>query len=288
MKINPKIIVAVLVLAVSACSRSPEEQCIASKTDALKTALPYMMALMKGARGMAIPGRIEADKAINKVKIACNNPNYSLSDLIEESELTEAGFVLKQRKNKVNQTSNIKSSDTEFSGAKLGGKVRDYFFGEKLEVDGGPYFFTANKALIGYEYDEKIKYENQGYDQKIQSITYQCRDYSFPASSGGWSIDDFDCESDVSSLENSNWQKLCRVHTFGSINQPFQNIFLKNNAFITAYSNKIDAYGIYSNKNQFNFAYKPCDQAEKLKTEAVKNGFESIGDYLQSISIDKK
>ena len=94
-----------------------------------------------------------------------------------------------------------KSRSTEFCGAKLGGKVKDFMFGEPLEMDGGPYFFTKNKAQLSYFLDDGVDPVKNGSLGKITAITFECREGLFPQSTGQASIDGVSCESSISKLE---------------------------------------------------------------------------------------
>jgi hypothetical protein len=125
---------------------SPEDQCKAAKLQALKSSEPYFLALMKGERGMSVSGYQEAISATKLANSICGLNDYSVNDLLGESELTSSGFILKE----INKVSNskktedefkyeIKSNSSEFSGAKLNGKIKDYKHGDPLEIDGGPY-----------------------------------------------------------------------------------------------------------------------------------------------------
>jgi hypothetical protein len=179
----------------------------------------------------------------------------------------------------------IESNFVNFSYAKLGGKVGEYFAGDKLEIDGGPYFFTKNKARINYSYDEKISYEKQGLDQKIIAIIFSCKESIFPISEGLASIDGVSCYSELSKLENSEWKKSCSVYSFNNLSKPLDILFTKNNAAIQVKfdemsSPSIDQIGLYSDISRFNTGYRSCDEAEKLKYKAIQGGFKSLGDMM--------
>lgn len=116
----------------TACYKPQEETCIASKSQGLKTSLPFMMALMQGSRGMTVPGRVESDNAIKSIQRACANPNYSISDLIKESELTNSGFVLIE-KHKLSENCSSQK-DYEF-GVKNGLKMAPPCSGSALGGD---------------------------------------------------------------------------------------------------------------------------------------------------------
>ena len=269
---------------------SPEDQCKAAKLQALKSSEPYFMALMNGERGLSVRGYQEAISATKMASSICKIDNYGVNELLGEAQLTSSGFVLKENskagttaKNEDEFNYEINSDSMEFSGAKLNGKVKDYKHGDPLEIDGGPYYFTKNRALLSYEYDEKVPYEKQGLNQKINSITYNCTDLVFGRSKGIGSIDGISCESTLPNLDKSNWKKLCYVYSFESLNQPFDFLYLKNNAFVIfrydkkTKSHLIEELGIISDPHKFNYAYKECDEADKLRKATIQKGYNSLG-----------
>jgi hypothetical protein len=79
----------------SAAAADPSALCKATKLLALKASEPYFLNLLKGARGMSVPGYRESEAATKSVALACGIKNYSASDLIDEAKLTPNGFVLK-------------------------------------------------------------------------------------------------------------------------------------------------------------------------------------------------
>lgn len=79
----------------STASKNPEVICKSSKLLALKASEPYLMNLMKGSRGMSVPGYAEAEAAVKSVALACGVEKYSVNELLDEAELTNSGFVLK-------------------------------------------------------------------------------------------------------------------------------------------------------------------------------------------------
>lgn len=184
----------------------------------------------------------------------------------------------------------IESTKVEFSYAKLGGKVRDFHVGEKLEIDGGPYYFTKNKALLSYDYDDKISYEMQGLDQVIKAISFNCNSSVFPQSEGNASIDIISCYTDISSLENASlqngaWNKRCYVYSFGDYYTPFNLLYTKNNAFVKvdfdkSNTPKITVLGLYSDKDRFDRSYRSCEEAQQLKSKAMQGGYKSLGEMM--------
>lgn len=179
----------------------------------------------------------------------------------------------------------IKSNSIEFSGAKLGGKIKDYKFGDQLEIDGGPYFFTKNGALLSYQVDEKIddKWKHAS-DGNITGITFECEDSVFGRSIGDASIDGFSCSSSTSELLSNGWKKLCSVYDFNSFAEPLKGLYLKNNAFFQDKPSKnslpkISSFGLRPNLNS-NSAYQECVSVEKLKIKAKKEGYKSLGDMI--------
>ena len=179
----------------------------------------------------------------------------------------------------------IKSNSIEFSGAKLGGKIKDYKFGDQLEIDGGPYFFTKNGALLSYQVDEKIddKWKHAS-DGNITGITFECEDSVFGRSIGDASIDGFSCSSSTSELLSNGWKKLCSVYDFNSFAEPLKGLYLKNNAFFQDKPSKnslpkISSFGLRPNLNS-NSAYQECASVEKLKIKAKKEGYKSLGDMI--------
>jgi hypothetical protein len=89
---------------------SPEQQCKAAKSQALKSAEPYFLALMKGERGMSVSGYQEALSATKLASSICKLENYSVNDLLNESQLTSSGFALKELSNK-NLDQQVQKSD---------------------------------------------------------------------------------------------------------------------------------------------------------------------------------
>ncbi len=179
----------------------------------------------------------------------------------------------------------IKSNSIEFSGAKLGGKIKDYKFGDELAIDGGPYFFTKNHALLSYELDGKIEDQwKHASDGTISGITFECHDNVFGRSIGLASIDGFSCSSSTSELISSGWKKLCSVYDFNSFTMPLKGLYLKNNAFFEDEPSKnspskISSFGLRPSLKSNN-AYQDCSAVEKLKIKAKKEGYKSLGDMM--------
>jgi hypothetical protein len=281
---------------VSFSNRSPEDRCRTAKIQALKSSEPFFLALMKGERGMNVTGYQEAISATKAAGLECGIDNYTYSNLLNESEFTGSGFALKQelKTTKVQKIDNeeekfayiASSNSQEFSGAKINSKIKDYKYGEALEIDGGPYFFTKNRALLTYQYDEKISYENQGLNQLISKISFNCIESVFGKSKGTASIDNITCDSSISYLDKSEWKKLCYLYSFDSLDYPLNFVYLKNNAFVIASYNKKDKthviteLGLSADINKFNFGYKDCNEAEGLKRTAFEKGYKSLGDMV--------
>jgi hypothetical protein len=89
------------------------DQCHAAKEHALKASELYLMSLMKGDRGMSVPGRQESEEATKKVAAACALAEYSATDLLDEVEFTNAGLRLKK---KLTENSKSKTDDSTWYG----------------------------------------------------------------------------------------------------------------------------------------------------------------------------
>lgn len=178
-----------------------------------------------------------------------------------------------------------KSDSNEFSGAKLNSKVKDFTFGEPLQIDGGPYYFTKNKSHLFYEgFDPNASYEERGLNQKITRITFNCRKSVFSKSMGFASIDDISCDSNPNQLQSDGWRKYCSSYSFKPLEKPVDLLFIKNNSFIeVGYDDGdvqyIKKLGIGINMD-FSKTHKDCAKVEFMKGEARQKGFKSLGDML--------
>ena len=100
---------------------------------------------------------VETLREVNKFKVDSaqnsNTENSSKKTTISEtsnSKPSNESDIDLSKEDKTNEKFNFKiSSDSkEFSGAKIGTKIKEYAKGEPLTVDGNMYFFTENGAHL--------------------------------------------------------------------------------------------------------------------------------------------
>ena len=176
-----------------------------------------------------------------------------------------------------------RSDSKEFSGAKLGGKIKDHMFGDRMDMDGGPYFFSKNNALLSYSLDDGIDSWAHGVEGKITTITFYCSTTVFRQGLGHASIDNISCDSSIADIEKSQWSKQCNTYHFGSYKDALDVVYLKGNAFVSVSQKrgtpKITGLGLYENV-AFTTGFEDCQHAEILKNKAMKQGYKSLGDMM--------
>ena len=176
---------------------------------------------------------------------------------------------------------NISSGSKSFSGAVLGESIKLHRYGEALEIDGGPYFFTKNHSRLSYAGGRSDSLESP-----IVNIAFMCNENVFGKSEGAAVIDGVSCESNVNDVLNSkDWQRLCYLYSFEPLDKPLSLHLRKNNAYIDIkYDNGSDAkiaeIGITLIKVTLGEAYQDCKEAEKMKALAFQKGFKSLGDMM--------
>jgi hypothetical protein len=169
---------------VSFSNRSPEERCTNAKKQALKSSETFFLAIMKGERGMNVPGYQEAISATKSAGLVCGIDNYTYIDLLNDSELTASGFALKDEKERKNIRSEIAKSNTlakTLASLELKSKVNelngDWKVLWRLSEQTGDlygYFFKSNSDIDKRIREScqvesictfKFEYEDLDYDQ---------------------------------------------------------------------------------------------------------------------------
>jgi hypothetical protein len=174
---------------VSFSNRSPEDRCRTAKKQALKSSEPFFLAIMKGERGMSVPGYQEAISATKSAGLVCGIDNYTYVDLLNESEFTSSGFALKDKKEiktgrneiakseavaKTLETLELKSKVNEFHGdwrvlwrlSEQTGDVYGYFFKSNSEIDKRIRESCQSESICTF----KFEYDELGYDQIKDSL----------------------------------------------------------------------------------------------------------------------
>jgi hypothetical protein len=174
---------------VSFSNRSPEDSCRTAKKQALKSSEPFFLAIMKGERGMSVPGYQEAISATKSAGLVCGIDNYTYVDLLNESEFTSSGFALKDKKDiktsrneiakseavaKTLETLELKSKVNEFHGdwrvlwrlSEQTGDVYGYFFKSNSEIDKRIRESCQSESICTF----KFEYDELGYDQIKDSL----------------------------------------------------------------------------------------------------------------------
>lgn len=165
-------------------NRSPEDRCRTAKKQALKSSEPFFLAIMKGERGMSVPGYQEAISATKSAGLVCGIDNYTYIDLLNDSEYTASGFALKDEKEKKTIRSEIAKSDTlvkTLESLELKSKVNelngDWRVLWRLSEQTGDlygYFYKSNSDIDKRIRESchvesictfKFEYEDLGYDQ---------------------------------------------------------------------------------------------------------------------------
>ncbi len=178
---------------------------------------------------------------------------------------------------------NVKSDSMSFSGAVLGEKVKVHSYGEALEIDGGPYYFSKNHLHLAYDGRGN---NFSGLEEPIANIGFACRDGAFGKSKGAVAIDGISCDSNVNEvIKKDGWQKFCYLHSFDPLDKPLPLMLRRNNAYIRIQFDEssnpyIDEIGITLRKVVLRKIYQNCEAAEKMKIIARQKGFKSLGDMM--------
>jgi hypothetical protein len=184
---------------------------------------------------------------------------------------------------KYNESFSIKSTDTTFAGATIGGKIKDFYAKEEdLHIDGGPYHFTKDHLMLSYYgEDTEPDYEKRGLTKPISAITAECNGSVFGDSKGLPRIEDKSCHTDALTLLNNthDWAKFCIQSKYST--DPYSSVVLKkNNATITVSfkENKtpyVSNLGISSQESlqYLNNSYERCNDS---RNELHKNLAEKI------------
>ena len=174
---------------VSFSNLSPEDRCRTAKKQALKSSEPFFLAIMKGERGMSVPGYQEAISATKSAGLVCGIDNYTYVDLLNESEFTSSGFALKDKKEIKTSRNEIAKSETvakpleslelkskvnEFHGgwrvlwrlSEQTGDVYGYFFKSNSEIDKRIRESCQSESICTF----KFEYDELGYDQIKDSL----------------------------------------------------------------------------------------------------------------------
>ena len=238
---------------------------------------------------------VETLREVNKFKVDSaqnsNTENSSKKTTISEasnSKPSNESDIDLSKEDKSNEKFNFKinSDSKEFSGAKIGTKIKEYAKGEPLTVDGNMYFFTENGAHLAEGNDPN---EKPGLNGTIYQITFSCVKSIFGKSKGFASIEGISCSSSPNAIEESKWKKYCNVYSFSSFDNQLDKIYLLNNAFINVHYDEksnpfIDSFGLYMDKKSMLTAYRSCEEAEKLKVKAKQKGFKTLGDMVSEES----
>ncbi len=256
--------------------------------------------------GASLRGCMYVAYAETKDKKITWNQNYGVNDYTNLAQLCEESTPMSIKQDMVNTLvkinfpndgikSNAKSDDpkssiaygstsdsNEFSGAKLGEKIKLHKQSQ-LDIDGGPYFFTANKALISF--NGIAASENEMLEKPISKISFNCQNNVFGKSTGKASIDDINCESTQEDLITSAWKRYCDVYSFRPFDFPLDIVYIKKNSYAEFhYDDKknlsLSSVGKFSDKKAFLTGVRDCSEADDMKKNAQQQGFKSLGDFM--------
>jgi hypothetical protein len=173
------------------------------------------------------------------------------------------------------------SRSTEFSGATLGGALDQYSDGKPLEIDGGPYHFTKNRARLSV--DKK---------KQIIAITFLCREGVFGKSQGAVDVEGVSCASNIDSIANNQWEKLCSKHSFSPLDKPQPFLLVRGSVFVNvAFDDKAKGFvsdlGITNVNYKSSKSYDQCDKVAELVERARLHGYKSVGEMVTSKSLPR-
>lgn len=180
----------------------------------------------------------------------------------------------------------ISSTSFTFSGARLGGKVKEYMHGDRVERNGKAHFFTRNNAELRYPIDKDIPLEQQGLNQEITVISFSCDDSTFGKSTGPAKIDDISCDTTAEQLSRKNWKKLCWISDGTPLNMPITYfLYHKNNARIKVDGTQTEGLKLFylelvskkvTESDNYRKSYIDCEKLENLREKAKELGFSSV------------